>query len=81
MESDISVRALTMTIEDIWSSSEIQKAQLEVPVIKPILEKKLNSSNRPFVAVFRRLWTISARNRSGESCNKMILGSLGLLTS
>ncbi|GBM62391.1 Transposon Ty3-I Gag-Pol polyprotein [Araneus ventricosus] len=30
-----------------WSSCEIQKAQLEDPAIKPILEKKLNSAERP----------------------------------
>ncbi|GBN15820.1 Retrovirus-related Pol polyprotein from transposon 297 [Araneus ventricosus] len=30
-----------------WSSCEIQKAQLEDPAIKPILEKKLNSADRP----------------------------------
>ncbi|GBM04785.1 Transposon Ty3-G Gag-Pol polyprotein [Araneus ventricosus] len=33
---------------DPWSSCEIQKAQLEDPNIKPILEKKLNSADRPF---------------------------------
>ncbi|GBO17422.1 hypothetical protein AVEN_70072-1 [Araneus ventricosus] len=32
---------------DPWSSCEIQKAQLEDPAIKPILEKKLNSADRP----------------------------------
>ncbi|GBM02154.1 hypothetical protein AVEN_190580-1, partial [Araneus ventricosus] len=41
MESDISVRALTMMTEDAWSSSEIQKAQLEDPDIRLIMEKKL----------------------------------------
>ncbi|GBN02728.1 Retrovirus-related Pol polyprotein from transposon 297 [Araneus ventricosus] len=45
METDISVRILTT--EDAWSSSEVQKAQLEDPAIRPILEKKLNSEDRP----------------------------------
>ncbi|GBM98038.1 Retrovirus-related Pol polyprotein from transposon 297 [Araneus ventricosus] len=45
METDISVKVLTT--EDPWSSSEIQKAQLEDPAIRPILEKKLNSEDRP----------------------------------
>ncbi|GBN57458.1 hypothetical protein AVEN_123853-1 [Araneus ventricosus] len=47
METDISVNALTMTTEDSWSSSEIQKAQLEDPDIRPILKMKLNSTDRP----------------------------------
>ncbi|GBO09911.1 hypothetical protein AVEN_1638-1 [Araneus ventricosus] len=47
VEADISLRALTMTSEDTWSVSEIQKAQLEDPNIRPILEKKLKSENRP----------------------------------
>ncbi|GBM73760.1 hypothetical protein AVEN_555-1 [Araneus ventricosus] len=51
-----------------WSSSEIQKTTLEDPVIKPIMEMKLNSS-------------MLARNRSGEPFRKTILDSLGLLTS
>ncbi|GBM46728.1 hypothetical protein AVEN_209827-1 [Araneus ventricosus] len=41
IETDISVRALRMTVEDTSSESEIQKAQLEDPDIRPILEKKL----------------------------------------
>ncbi|GBM95150.1 Transposon Ty3-G Gag-Pol polyprotein, partial [Araneus ventricosus] len=45
METDISVKALTT--EDAWSSSEVQKAQLEDPAIRPILERKLNSEDRP----------------------------------
>ncbi|GBM33355.1 Retrovirus-related Pol polyprotein from transposon 412 [Araneus ventricosus] len=45
METDISVKVLTT--EDPRSSSEIQKAQLEDPAIRPILEKKLNSEDRP----------------------------------
>ncbi|GBO31173.1 hypothetical protein AVEN_185751-1 [Araneus ventricosus] len=36
-----------MTSEDAWSSSEIQKAQLEDPDSSQILEKKLNSAERP----------------------------------
>ncbi|GBM26371.1 hypothetical protein AVEN_239368-1 [Araneus ventricosus] len=46
METDISMKVLTT--EDPWSSSEVQKAQLEDPAIRPVLEKKLNSGNRPF---------------------------------
>ncbi|GBM41522.1 hypothetical protein AVEN_261547-1 [Araneus ventricosus] len=46
-ETDISVRALRMTTEDTWPVSEIQKAQLEDPDIRPILEKKLKSADRP----------------------------------
>ncbi|GBM94262.1 hypothetical protein AVEN_254160-1 [Araneus ventricosus] len=45
----------------------MQKTHLGDPAIKPILEKKLNSEDLPY-------W------HSGESCNKTILGSLGLLT-
>ncbi|GBL63530.1 Transposon Ty3-I Gag-Pol polyprotein [Araneus ventricosus] len=47
MEMDISVKVLTTASVDPWSSCEIQKAQLEDPNIKPILEKKLNSADRP----------------------------------
>ncbi|GBN14381.1 Transposon Ty3-I Gag-Pol polyprotein [Araneus ventricosus] len=47
MEIDISVKVLTTTSVDPWSSCEIQKAQLEDPNIKPILEKKLYSADRP----------------------------------
>ncbi|GBN01476.1 hypothetical protein AVEN_209205-1, partial [Araneus ventricosus] len=47
MERDISVKVLTTTTVDPWSSCEIQKALLEDPAIKPILEKKLNSADRP----------------------------------
>ncbi|GBM14823.1 hypothetical protein AVEN_36688-1 [Araneus ventricosus] len=46
-ETDISVEALTMTTENRWSLSEIQKAQLEDPDIRPILKMKLNSADRP----------------------------------
>ncbi|GBM39457.1 hypothetical protein AVEN_209221-1 [Araneus ventricosus] len=46
-ETDISVRALRMTTENTWPVSEIQKAQLEDPDIRPILEKKLKSADRP----------------------------------
>ncbi|GBN56996.1 Transposon Ty3-I Gag-Pol polyprotein [Araneus ventricosus] len=45
METDISVKVLTT--EDPWSSSEVQKTELEDPAINPILEKKLNSEDRP----------------------------------
>ncbi|GBN54727.1 hypothetical protein AVEN_48045-1 [Araneus ventricosus] len=45
METDISVKVLIT--EDAWSSSEVQKAQLEDPAIRSILEKKLNSEDRP----------------------------------
>ncbi|GBN26385.1 Retrovirus-related Pol polyprotein from transposon 297 [Araneus ventricosus] len=45
METDISVKVLAT--EDAWSSSEVQKAQLEDPAIRPILERKLNSEDRP----------------------------------
>ncbi|GBN05127.1 Retrovirus-related Pol polyprotein from transposon 17.6 [Araneus ventricosus] len=44
METDISVKVLTT--EDAWSSSEVQKTQLEDPAIRPILERKLNSEDR-----------------------------------
>ncbi|GBN54941.1 Retrovirus-related Pol polyprotein from transposon 297, partial [Araneus ventricosus] len=47
LEIDISVKVLTTTSVDPWSSCEIQKAQLEDPNIKPILEKKLYSADRP----------------------------------
>ncbi|GBN73846.1 hypothetical protein AVEN_110903-1 [Araneus ventricosus] len=47
METDTSVKALTMTAEDIWSLSQIQKVQLEDPDIRPILKRKLNSVDRP----------------------------------
>ncbi|GBN09455.1 hypothetical protein AVEN_116682-1 [Araneus ventricosus] len=47
MATDISVEALTMTTEDRWSLSEIQKAQLEDTDIRPILKMKLNSADRP----------------------------------
>ncbi|GBM63125.1 hypothetical protein AVEN_68569-1 [Araneus ventricosus] len=46
-ETDISLRALRMTTEDTWSVSEIQKAQLNDPDIRPILEKKLKLTERP----------------------------------
>ncbi|GBN71700.1 hypothetical protein AVEN_10182-1 [Araneus ventricosus] len=46
-ETDISVEALTMATENRWSLSEIQKAQLEDPDIRPILKMKLNSADRP----------------------------------
>ncbi|GBM51782.1 Retrovirus-related Pol polyprotein from transposon 297 [Araneus ventricosus] len=69
IETDIFVKILT-TIDYPWFSSEVKKAQPEDPAIRPILEKKLKSEDR----------TILARNSSGESCNKTILGFLGLLT-
>ncbi|GBN79700.1 hypothetical protein AVEN_239393-1 [Araneus ventricosus] len=47
METDISVRALRMTTEDTWSSSEIEKVQMEDPDIRSILQKKLKSAHRP----------------------------------
>ncbi|GBN88600.1 Retrovirus-related Pol polyprotein from transposon 297 [Araneus ventricosus] len=47
IETDISVKVLTKTSVDPWSSCEIQKAQLEDPAIKNILEKKLMSADRP----------------------------------
>ncbi|GBM96181.1 Retrovirus-related Pol polyprotein from transposon 297 [Araneus ventricosus] len=47
MDREISVKVLTTTTVDPWPSCEIQKAQLEDPAIKPILEKKLNSSDPP----------------------------------
>ncbi|GBO21586.1 hypothetical protein AVEN_127506-1, partial [Araneus ventricosus] len=46
-ETDISVEALTKATENRWSLSEIQKAQLEDPDIRPILKMKLNSADRP----------------------------------
>ncbi|GBM10181.1 Retrovirus-related Pol polyprotein from transposon 412 [Araneus ventricosus] len=45
IETDISAKVLTT--EGPWCSSEIQKAQLEGPAIRPILEKKLNSEDQP----------------------------------
>ncbi|GBN90183.1 hypothetical protein AVEN_36198-1 [Araneus ventricosus] len=47
LEIDISVKVSATTTVDPWSSCEIQKAQLEYPAIKPILDKKLNSADRP----------------------------------
>ncbi|GBM75402.1 Transposon Ty3-I Gag-Pol polyprotein, partial [Araneus ventricosus] len=47
IETDTSVKVLTTTSVDLWSSCEIQKAQLEDPAIKTILEKKLMSADRP----------------------------------
>ncbi|GBL80450.1 Transposon Ty3-G Gag-Pol polyprotein [Araneus ventricosus] len=47
IETDTSVKVLTTTSVDLWSSCEIQKAQLEDSAIKPILEKELNSADRP----------------------------------
>ncbi|GBL73296.1 hypothetical protein AVEN_175240-1 [Araneus ventricosus] len=46
-ETDIAVEALTLTTENRWSLSEIQKAQLEDPDIRPILKMKLNSADQP----------------------------------
>ncbi|GBM94688.1 hypothetical protein AVEN_274909-1 [Araneus ventricosus] len=40
-------KLLTTTTVDPLCSCEIQKAQLEDPAIKPILEKKINSADRP----------------------------------
>ncbi|GBM40105.1 hypothetical protein AVEN_98273-1 [Araneus ventricosus] len=45
MEKEMFVKVLTT--ENPWAKSEIQKAQLEDPGIRPILEKKLNSEDRP----------------------------------
>ncbi|GBM86674.1 hypothetical protein AVEN_87434-1 [Araneus ventricosus] len=47
VETNISVKVSTPTTADPWSSCEIQKARLEDSAIKPILEKKLNSADRP----------------------------------
>ncbi|GBM20275.1 hypothetical protein AVEN_216686-1 [Araneus ventricosus] len=46
IETDIFVKVLTTRTVDPSSSCEIQKAQLEDPTIRPILEKKLNSADR-----------------------------------
>ncbi|GBN65899.1 Transposon Ty3-G Gag-Pol polyprotein [Araneus ventricosus] len=43
----LSRRPCKESCKNPWSSCEIQKAQLEDPAIKPILEKKLNSADRP----------------------------------
>ncbi|GBM56793.1 hypothetical protein AVEN_38358-1 [Araneus ventricosus] len=56
-----------MTAEDAWSESEIQKAQLEDPDIRPILEKKLKLADRP------------SRQEITPKSPATILGSLGLL--
>ncbi|GBL83266.1 Retrovirus-related Pol polyprotein from transposon 297, partial [Araneus ventricosus] len=45
IEIDTSVKVLTTTSVYPWSSCEIQKAQLEDPAIKTILEKKLMSAD------------------------------------
>ncbi|GBO31696.1 Transposon Ty3-G Gag-Pol polyprotein, partial [Araneus ventricosus] len=45
--ADALSRKSFLTTEDAWSSNEVQKAQLEDPAIRPILEKKLNSEDRP----------------------------------
>ncbi|GBM95331.1 Retrovirus-related Pol polyprotein from transposon 297 [Araneus ventricosus] len=45
METGISAKVLTT--EDPWFSSEIQKSQLQDPAIRPILENKVNSEDRP----------------------------------
>ncbi|GBN67343.1 hypothetical protein AVEN_178525-1 [Araneus ventricosus] len=64
METDISVKVLTT--EDASSSSEVQKAQLEDPSIRPILEKTLNSEDRqswqeiaPESPATKRYWALS----------------------
>ncbi|GBN20206.1 hypothetical protein AVEN_149937-1 [Araneus ventricosus] len=59
VKADISARVLTMTTEDTYSLSEIQKAQLEDPDIRPVLEKKLTSR----------------QEIARESSNQTILGS------
>ncbi|GBN43724.1 Retrovirus-related Pol polyprotein from transposon 297 [Araneus ventricosus] len=66
METDISVKVLTT--EDAWSSSEVQKAQLEDSAIRPILERKLNSEDRPSwqeiapeSPATKRYWALSCR--------------------
>ncbi|GBM90837.1 hypothetical protein AVEN_3084-1 [Araneus ventricosus] len=63
METDIFVKVLAT--EDTWSSNEIQRAQLEDPAIMPILEKKLNSEDRPSwqeispeIPVTKRHWAL-----------------------
>ncbi|GBN06648.1 Retrovirus-related Pol polyprotein from transposon 297 [Araneus ventricosus] len=43
----ISRRPLLTTTNDPWSPNDVQKAQLEDPAIRQILEKKLNSEDRP----------------------------------
>ncbi|GBL88775.1 hypothetical protein AVEN_158906-1 [Araneus ventricosus] len=48
IETDISVKALTMPTGDSWTSNEIQKTQLEDPDIRPILKTKLNSTDLPY---------------------------------
>ncbi|GBM52395.1 hypothetical protein AVEN_160115-1 [Araneus ventricosus] len=68
-ETYTSVEALTMTTENRWSLSEIQKAQLEDPDIRPILKKKLNSADwpswqeiareSPAIKQYWALWNIS----------------------
>ncbi|GBM87940.1 hypothetical protein AVEN_81782-1 [Araneus ventricosus] len=47
IQTDISVKELTMTTKDNWSPNDIQKAQLEDRDIRPIPKKKLNSADRP----------------------------------
>ncbi|GBN00564.1 hypothetical protein AVEN_171346-1 [Araneus ventricosus] len=51
METDISMEALTLKIEDIWPLREIQKAQLKDSdirlILKMKLKMKLNSADRP----------------------------------
>ncbi|GBL98487.1 Retrovirus-related Pol polyprotein from transposon 297 [Araneus ventricosus] len=63
IETDTSVRVLTTTSIDPWSSCEIQNAQLEDPAIKSILEKKLNSADRP--SIKKSLRRILQRNDIG----------------
>ncbi|GBM39863.1 hypothetical protein AVEN_45816-1 [Araneus ventricosus] len=47
IETDTSAKVSTTISVYPWSSCEIQKAHLEDPAIKPILEKKLYSADRP----------------------------------
>ncbi|GBM64849.1 Retrovirus-related Pol polyprotein from transposon 17.6 [Araneus ventricosus] len=47
IKTDNFLKVLTIS-DDPWSSSEVQKAQLEDPAIRPTLEKKLNSEDQPF---------------------------------
>ncbi|GBN86993.1 hypothetical protein AVEN_195463-1 [Araneus ventricosus] len=46
-DTDTSVKVLTTTSVDPWSACEIQKAQLQDPTNKLILEKNLNLADRP----------------------------------
>ncbi|GBM74686.1 hypothetical protein AVEN_77552-1 [Araneus ventricosus] len=45
MKREVCVRTLTLTTEDTWFSSEIQRARMEDPDIRPILKRKLKSAD------------------------------------